>query len=59
MQCPLTSVPLNSEDIVDLQVAKATNPRPVEATSMAGLLEMAKAEWDSSMLEIHTLKTEL
>ena len=58
-QCPITGVSIAASDLVDLKVAKNIAPRPLNATSIPGMLKLMQNEWDTLMLEVHTLKQNL
>lgn len=59
-QCPLTGQNLDaSTDIVDLQVAKHTAPKPVDSMSFPGMLKFLQDQWDTQMLEVYSLKQSL
>lgn len=56
-QCPVTGVDLNADtDLVELQVAKASKPKPLVANSIPGVLQLFQTEWDSLMLEVYQLR---
>ena len=58
-QCPITGISIAASDLVDLKVAKNIAPRPLNATSIPGMLKLMQNEWDTLMLEVHTLKQNL
>ena len=58
-RCPITGEELTSEDLIDLNVALSSNPQPLSATSIPGMLSMFQNEWDSLMLETFHLKKSL
>ena len=58
-QCPLTGEPLNLEtDLIELQVAKSVQPKPVGANSFPGMLKCLQDEWNVQMLENYELKSQ-
>ena len=57
--CPITGQPLTTEDLMPVQCNLGVRPRPPNATSLPGLLATFQNEWDSLMLETHTLKSHL
>ena len=67
-QCPITGVELEKDDLLDLQgippstklsVERASNPRPLSATSVPGILSILNTEWDSLVVETNTLRQHL
>jgi len=58
-KCPVTKEELTVEDLMPVQAQKAVKPRPLEATSIPGLLGLFQNEWDDLMLETYTLKQHL
>lgn len=58
-KCPVTKEDLTVEDLMELQSSNAVKPRPLQATSIPGLLGLFQNEWDDLMLETYTLKQHL
>jgi pre-mRNA-processing factor 19 len=58
-KCPVTKEELAVEDLMPVQANRAVKPRPLEATSIPGLLGLFQNEWDDLMLETYTLKQHL
>ncbi len=58
-KCPVTSEPLSSDDLLPLKVNKTVKPRTAPATSIPGLLGLFHDEWDATMLELHSTRTQL
>lgn len=58
-QCPLTGVDLTAADLVPLTVSKAALPKPIVANNIPGIMQMFQGEWDSLMLEVHTMRKSL
>ena len=58
-QCPITGTNIASTDLIDLKVAKNIAPKPLSASSIPGMLKLMQNEWDTLMLEVHTLKQNL
>ena len=56
---PVSQEPLTPSDLVPVDTTPLIRPRPVQATSLSGLLELFQAEWDAQMLETFTLKQHL
>jgi len=46
-------------DLVELQVAKAAAPKPLVANNIPSILQLLQGEWDSTMLEVFTLRKNL
>lgn len=57
--CPMTGETTSEEDFVSVQANKAVKPRPLNATSIPGMLTLFQNEWDELMLETFTLKQHL
>ena len=45
-QCPITGVELKLEDLVEINLDKVTKPRPINTTSIPGLISLLQTEWD-------------
>jgi pre-mRNA-processing factor 19 len=58
-RCPVTNESLSVEDLMPLKANKTVKPRPSPATSIPGLLGLFHDEWDTLMLETHTLRQSL
>ncbi|KXS14070.1 Prp19-domain-containing protein [Gonapodya prolifera JEL478] len=56
---PVTGVDTTVDDLVAVKTALPhTRPRPPTATSVPSLLHLLQSEWDSLMVETHSLKTQ-
>ncbi|AQK69773.1 Pre-mRNA-processing factor 19 homolog 2, partial [Zea mays] len=65
-KCPITKEELTMDDIVPIKTNKVVKPRPLQATSIPGLLGIFQNEWDVLMLsnfalerQLHTARQEL
>ena len=58
-KCPVTGETLGMDDLMPLKASKTVKPRPSPATSIPGLLGLFHDEWDTLMLETHTLRQSL
>jgi pre-mRNA-processing factor 19 len=58
-KCPVSGEELSMDDLVSIKASKVVKPRPVQATSIPGMLSLFQNEWDSLMLETYTLKQNL
>lgn len=47
------------DDLVPIKANKVVKPRPVQATSIPGMLALFQNEWDALMLETFTMKQQL
>lgn len=57
--CPVTGEELRREDLMELKTNQTIQPRPPTATSIPGLIQLFQNEWDTVMLETHTLNKHL
>lgn len=57
--CPVTGEPLTNEDLLEVKGSKVPRPRPAQATSIPGLLQLLQNEWDALMIESFTMKQHL
>ena len=58
-QCPLTGQSLDVQDLVDLKVASHAPPKPLDTMSFPATLSFLQSQWDTQMLEVHTLRQSL
>mmetsp|Transcript_18738 Transcript_18738/g.19495 ORF Transcript_18738/g.19495 Transcript_18738/m.19495 type:complete len:546 (-) Transcript_18738:74-1711(-) len=58
-KCPITGDILDKDDLINVQANKSIRPRPINSTSIPGLLTLFQNEWDDLMLETYTLKQHL
>eukprot|EP00658_Telonema_sp_P-2_P074714 TRINITY_DN639_c0_g1_i2.p1 TRINITY_DN639_c0_g1~~TRINITY_DN639_c0_g1_i2.p1 ORF type:complete len:519 (-),score=151.97 TRINITY_DN639_c0_g1_i2:460-2016(-) len=58
-KCPVSGEELSADDLVSVKANKVVKPRPVQATSIPGMLALFQNEWDALMLETFTLKQQL
>jgi len=58
-KCPVTNETLSVEDLITVKTTQTVKPRPVQATSIPGMLALFQNEWDALMLETYTLKQHL
>jgi len=58
-KCPVTNEALALDDLMPVKTSQTVKPRPVEATSIPGMLTLFQNEWDALMLETYTLKQHL
>merc|ERR1711907_136296 len=58
-KCPVTNEALSTDDLLSVKTSQALKPRPVQATSIPGMLSLFQNEWDALMLETYTLKQHL
>merc|ERR1711907_43128 len=58
-KCPVTNEALSTDDLLSVKTSQALKPRPVQATSIPGMLALFQNEWDALMLETYTLKQHL
>merc|ERR1711907_271055 len=58
-KCPVTNEALSTDDLLSVKTSQALKPRPVQATSIPGMLALFQNEWDALMLETFTLKQHL
>ena len=56
--CPITGAALEVEDLIEVQLTQATQPRD-ETISMPGAISIMQKEWDAVMLELYTLREQL
>ena len=53
-QCPITGQNLDATaDLITLQVASHTAPKPMETMSFPGMLKFMQDQWDTQMLEVY------
>ena len=58
--CPVTGQDLTPADLVEVRVAAAGAAAPrSRATSVPGMLDAFRAEWDATVLEAHALRGQL
>jgi len=55
----VTNETLSVEDLQEVKTSQTVKPRPVQATSIPGMLALFQNEWDALMLETYTLKQHL
>ena len=59
-QCPITGQSLDAQtDLVELKVANHVAPKPLESMSFPATLSFLQSQWDTQMLEVHTLRQSL
>eukprot|EP00735_Rhodelphis_limneticus_P001471 TRINITY_DN12095_c0_g1::TRINITY_DN12095_c0_g1_i1::g.9675::m.9675 TRINITY_DN12095_c0_g1::TRINITY_DN12095_c0_g1_i1::g.9675 ORF type:complete len:520 (+),score=156.66,sp/Q9AV81/PRP19_ORYSJ/46.24/9e-150,WD40/PF00400.27/1.3e+04,WD40/PF00400.27/2.5e+02,WD40/PF00400.27/0.00052,WD40/PF00400.27/1.3,WD40/PF00400.27/1.1e-05,WD40/PF00400.27/8.2e-08,WD40/PF00400.27/81,WD40/PF00400.27/8.5e-09,Prp19/PF08606.6/3.5e-33,zf-Nse/PF11789.3/5.1e-08,eIF2A/PF08662.6/5e+02,eIF2A/PF08662.6/0.12,eIF2A/PF08662.6/23,Cep57_C len=58
-KCPVSGEELSKDDLLPVKTNPVIKPRPASALSIPGLLASLQTEWDSLMLETHTLRTHL
>jgi pre-mRNA-processing factor 19 len=59
-KCPITGEDLSEDDLVIIQRAgKLMEPVPASAAALPGLLAHMQSEWDSKVLETHSLRQAL
>jgi len=58
-KCPVTNEALAKDDLLAVKTSLPVKPRPVQATSIPGMLALFQNEWDALMLETYTLKQHL
>merc|ERR1712195_331734 len=58
-KCPVSGEELSADDLISIKANKCVKPRPVQATSIPGMLALFQSEWDALMLETYTLKQHL
>ena len=74
-KCPVSGEELSADDLISIKGAtrlclspadggsmaanKCVKPRPMQATSIPGMLALFQNEWDALMLETYTLKQHL
>merc|ERR1711934_472148 len=58
-KCPVTNEVLGKDDLLAVKTSLPVKPRPVQATSIPGMLALFQNEWDALMLETYTLKQHL
>lgn len=59
-QCPVTGVNMDSAtDLLELKVAAQVTPKPLDSMSFPGMLKFMQEQWDTQMLEIYSLKSNL
>lgn len=58
-KCPQTKEPLSLDELLPVKTNKTVKPRTTPATSIPGLLSLFHDEWDASMLELHSLRSQL
>jgi len=58
-KCPVTGEALTKEDILPVKGGQPVKPRSASASSIPGMLSIFQNEWDSLMLETHSLKQSL
>jgi len=58
-KCPVSGEELSADDLISIKANKVVKPRPVQATSIPGMLALFQNEWDALMLETFTLKQHL
>eukprot|EP01138_Halocafeteria_seosinensis_P007972 gb/GECG01008145.1/.p1 GENE.gb/GECG01008145.1/~~gb/GECG01008145.1/.p1 ORF type:complete len:498 (+),score=68.19 gb/GECG01008145.1/:1-1494(+) len=56
---PVTNEEVSLQDLIAVKSNKAVAPRPVEATSIPGMISQFQKEWDSVMLETYNLRQQL
>ncbi|KAI4373877.1 hypothetical protein MLD38_011941 [Melastoma candidum] len=65
-KCPVTGEELAMDDLIPLKSGKIVRPRPMQAASIPGMLNIFQIEWDALMLshfslekQLHTAREEL
>jgi len=58
-KCPVSGEELSADDLISIKANKCVKPRPMQATSIPGMLALFQNEWDALMLETYTLKQHL
>jgi len=58
-KCPVSGESLTKGDLQEVKTASTVKPRPVQATSIPGMLAIFQDEWDALMLESYSLKQHL
>jgi len=58
-KCPVSGEELSADDLISIKANKCVKPRPMQATSIPGMLALFQNEWDALMLETYTLKLHL
>merc|ERR1712086_472831 len=56
---PVSGEELSADDLISIKANKCVKPRPMQATSIPGMLALFQNEWDALMLETYTLKQHL
>jgi len=57
--CPITGEPLSKDDLIEVKLNSVIKPRPINANSIPGLINIMQSEWDSLVAEMFTLKQHL
>jgi pre-mRNA-processing factor 19 len=58
-KCPLSGADITKDDLQPIKINKGVVPRPLNATSIPGMLQIFQTEWDSVMSETCELKKHL
>ncbi|KAI4342641.1 hypothetical protein MLD38_027241 [Melastoma candidum] len=65
-KCPVTGEELAMDDLIPVKAGKIVRPRPMQAASIPGMLNIFQNEWDTLMLshfslekQLHTAREEL
>ncbi|KAH8738805.1 putative guanine nucleotide-binding proteinhypothetical protein [Cryptosporidium ryanae] len=57
--CPVTKDKLSLDDLIDIKAENNVRPRVISNTSIPGILDSLRTEWDAVMMEMFQLKSEL
>ncbi|OMJ70787.1 hypothetical protein SteCoe_31158 [Stentor coeruleus] len=55
-RCPSTNCDLSLDDLLPLKVCPIAKPRSLTCNTVPGLLQALQDEWNTSVLETHSLK---
>lgn len=57
--CPVTKSELSLDDLVQVKSASGFKPRLIKNTSIPGILDSLRTEWDAMVMEMFQLRSEL
>ncbi|KAH7647223.1 guanine nucleotide-binding [Cryptosporidium bovis] len=57
--CPITKMSLDLSDLIEVKTENNVKPRIINNTSIPGILDSLRTEWDAIMMEMFQLKSEL
>lgn len=58
-KCPITQIQITKDDLMEIKGGEYSKPRNINNTSINGLFEMFKNEFDSTVCEVTQLKKEI
>lgn len=57
--CPITKSELSLDDLIEIKSTSSLKPRLIKNTSIPGILDSLRTEWDAMVMEMFQLRSEL